>query len=186
MLLVPILPLDKPGVRFSGEFPGSVTPGNARCGKANCTCAPGESHRPTGIGSGVRMSVLHKEYVRTADLTQVRAACDAFAADVREGRGLLGAGRTLITQIRRDKAAGRPAVLDMWTALYLIEDMEDYFWEKKGTLMQRLKMFAMEEDIYHLACGNKHRNLSIPLLAHILPHSRRSLRNSPENLVDSG
>jgi hypothetical protein len=122
--------------------------------RPNCKCARGELHGPYWHRFWREDPyALHKEYVRKADLAQVRAACEAYAEDVRQGRALILIGRTLIA--RRSRPAQSPLeqfqqLAYAQASLVLMDDMDDYFWAKKGSLRQRLAMFRLEEELSRL------------------------------------
>ncbi len=136
------------------RLPGTVIPQYVRCGKANCGCARGQLHGPYWYRFWREDPyVLHKEYVRKADVEQVRAACEAYAQDVREGRALLRTGRGLMGRIERgggSALARTNRLSDALAGVYLLDEMDDFFWAKKGSLKQRLDMLRMQDEFYHV------------------------------------
>ena len=58
-------------------LPGTVLAEKVRCGRANCRCRDGSLHGPYYFRYWRENGVLRKEYVRHADLEQVRAQCEA-------------------------------------------------------------------------------------------------------------
>jgi hypothetical protein len=67
-------------------LPGAVCAQWIRCGRPNCKCAKGELHGPYYYRFWREHGRQHKAYVRSGDLEQVRAACEARRARRRESR----------------------------------------------------------------------------------------------------
>lgn len=134
------------------KLPGTVIPQYVRCGKPNCRCARGDLHGPYWYRFWREDPyVLHKEYVREADLEQVRAACEAYARDVLEGQALVHTGKVLIKRLGDRERSTWEVVEDMFAALGLMQDFDDFFCAAKGKLKQRLDMFVMSDAVYRLA-----------------------------------
>jgi len=70
-----------------GPLPGSVSEQFVRCGKAYCRCGTGKLHGPYyyRIWRG-EAGKVHKVYVKSADLAQVRARCARHRAIAEEFR----------------------------------------------------------------------------------------------------
>lgn len=166
------------------KLPGTLISQYVKCGKPNCKCARGALHGPYWYRfwreDGYR---LRKQYVRLADLEQVRAACQAYAKEVMAGRVLVRTGRHLA--IRMAHPGDTPgALLDgllaTQAALWLMNELDDYFWDRRGTLQLRLQMFRLEEEFGSLAGEHLFRanaTAAQKLLAHAQPaKTGRTLR----------
>jgi hypothetical protein len=69
-------------------LPGVVRPQWVRCGRPACRCARGRQHRPYCYRFWREGGRLRKQYVRPAELLEVRARCEArqrFRRELRDG-----------------------------------------------------------------------------------------------------
>ena len=78
-------------------LPGSLHAEYVRCGKAGCKCARGERHGPFFRRYWREEGRTRRQYVRAADLEQVRAGLAAW----RDLHPPLGALRQRLAELRR-------------------------------------------------------------------------------------
>lgn len=82
-------------------LPGYICRQWKKCGKLICKCARGELHGPYFYRFGWAGGRQFKEYVRLADVEDVRSACQEYRelqAELREGRRSFRAMLALLRQ----------------------------------------------------------------------------------------
>lgn len=67
----------KPGNLLPKTLPGTICSQMIRCGKPNCKCKQGQLHGPYFYHFQRINGALVKKYVKAADVSQMRAACEA-------------------------------------------------------------------------------------------------------------
>ena len=86
----------EPPITLPKMMKGSVHAQWVKCGKAGCKCAHGELHGPYFYLFWRENGKLRKEYVRRADLLQVRSATAAYRSEMQQMRD----AKSMLRQIR--------------------------------------------------------------------------------------
>jgi hypothetical protein len=81
-------------------LPGAVCRQWVRCGNPTCHCARGQRHGPYYYRFWREGGKLRKQYVRPADLEEVRARCEARRQAKRDLQAAWGTWRELLAQLR--------------------------------------------------------------------------------------
>ena len=83
-------------------LPGVVLPQWIRCGKSNCRCALGELHGPYHYRFWRENGKLRKQYVKKADVDEIRARCQArqqWNRDLQDSENLYQEMLSLLRQV---------------------------------------------------------------------------------------
>src|SRR5262245_64530123 len=82
-------------------LPGYVCQQWKRCGKRNCRCSKGQLHGPYFYRFGWKNGRQFKEYVRLADVPEVRQACRIYREQRAEERRECQRVRELLASLRK-------------------------------------------------------------------------------------
>jgi hypothetical protein len=81
-------------------LPGVVCPQWVRCGRPNCRCARGRPHGPYHYRFWREGGRLRKQYVRPAELEEVRGRCEARRRECRDLRAAWATWRQMLAAVR--------------------------------------------------------------------------------------